>query len=204
MQIREGEKQVLTVGQGLYAVLATQCLEASTRQPQLLQILHFPHREPACLAAPACPTRLSEGECRTGRPLWVVLSIPESPLFVPQTLGVASSLQAQGIETWCRNNFCASQTLSPGQNWGSTESTASSVNLTPWVLISGLILPCQVSLDRSLPFCLALHLCAVVQPNWPFLQSTLGGNVDGQLKNHLLLLFLLCLAQGRLSGGCNS
>lgn len=96
MQIREVEKQVLTVGHGLYAVLATQCLEASTRQPQLLQILHFPHREPACLAAPACPTRLSEGECRTGRPLWVVLSIPESPLFVPQTLGLAKQSSGTG------------------------------------------------------------------------------------------------------------
>lgn len=37
-----------------------------------------------------------------------------------------------------------------------------------------------------------------------FLQSTLGGNVEGQLKNCFLLLFLLCLAQGSLPDGCNS
>lgn len=169
-------------GPGFDAVLATPCLEVSTRQPQFWQILPFTHREPARLAAPACPTKLSEGECRTGRPLWVVLCIAERPLFVPQTLGMASSLQAQGVETWCRNHFPASQTLSLEQNQGSAGSTASSINLTPWVLISGLILARWVSLDRSLQFYLALHLCAVVQPNWPFPQSTLGGNVDGQLK----------------------
>lgn len=84
---------------GFGAVLATPCLEASTGQPQLWQILPSTHRESACLAAPVYPVPgFQSGAQDRDRPPRVELSVPESLLFVPQALRVASRLQVQGVE----------------------------------------------------------------------------------------------------------
>lgn len=153
-------------GPAFDAVLATLCLEASAMQPQIWQILPSTLTEPACLAAPAYPAPgFRRGAQRRETPPWVELSIPEIPfhtLFVPQTLGMASSLQVQGVERQCRNHFPASQ---PPLAWAASwlcRARWLTCYLAPWVLISSLILSRWVSLDTSLPFCLALPLCRVV------------------------------------------
>lgn len=101
-------------------------------QPQIWQILPSTLTEPACLAAPAYPAPgFQRGAQGRERPPWVELSVPESPLFVPQTLGMASSLQVQGVKRWCRNHFPASQPPLPGQRHGSAERAGSPVTYHP-------------------------------------------------------------------------